>query len=452
MKVKRKKTALGQYIAQACAGMRATNPHAQLNWLLENIDMKSRRSGDREVSDKTRTEFGNSGHQFLRILKNRRRGVQCLDQLGRSHAVDAARYMVEEEFSGATIQTFCSHLRRLYEEIGKPTAVPEGKEWIRILEKEGIDTSRLKRCKVATEDKSWEGNGVDFFEIVEKVRAFEPLQAVRLEAQLAFGLRATEACELDPIKGDCGEKILVLYGAKNGHVRVVELDADEDWRKWQREVIARASGLAKGHRKQRLADPEKDLKQNRNHYYYVLRKFGICKAKLGVGSHGLRHQFAHRRYQQNTGLPAPVKGEVPPDAYKVNPEAMREGQRKLSLDLGHYRPDITSAYCGSPQSAQRQAKERQREIVSKLQASQDLMAAAKHAKVERLWIVGRLAHGLRLADCDAIEFVVKLIGAMDDVSPSVANMTCALEAALGRRATVAVAEVEPGRAIEVVLP
>jgi hypothetical protein len=31
-------------------------------------------------------------------------------------------------------------------------------------------------------------------------------------------------------------------------------------------------------------------------------------------------------------------------------------------------------------------------------------------------------------------------------------MTCALEAALGRRATVAVAEVEPGRAIEVVLP
>jgi hypothetical protein len=70
----------------------------------------------------------------------------------------------------------------------------------------------------------------------------------------------------------------------------------------------------------------------------ILHKHGL------KGFHELRAAYACERYQQLTGHAAPVHGG---HGYCINRDVDHQARQQISLELGHYRVDVISAYIGS---------------------------------------------------------------------------------------------------------
>jgi integrase len=62
------------------------------------------------------------------------------------------------------------------------------------------------------------------------------------------------------------------------------------------------------------------------------------------GFHELRAAFACERYEQLTGHAAPVNGG---HCYRIDRDLDQLARRQISLELGHSRIDVASAYVGS---------------------------------------------------------------------------------------------------------
>jgi integrase len=85
---------------------------------------------------------------------------------------------------------------------------------------------------------------------------------------------------------------------------------------------------------------DRTLKQWRDWYYYVLAKHGVTKSGIGVTSHGLRHGYLQTLYEQEAGVPAPVKrAEMRPD-----PQLHHEAMRRVVEAAGHSRVTKANAY------------------------------------------------------------------------------------------------------------
>ncbi|MGH8605179.1 MAG: integrase, partial [Gammaproteobacteria bacterium] len=77
-------------------------------------------------------------------------------------------------------------------------------------------------------------------------------------------------------------------------------------------------------------------------YEAQTRKAGLSKM------HGLRHEYAQRRYAELTGWEAPVRGG--PSSRDLNEEQKRidrEARLIISHELGHERIQVTAIYCGA---------------------------------------------------------------------------------------------------------
>ncbi|MDD1963132.1 integrase domain-containing protein [Pseudomonas sp. 39004] len=61
------------------------------------------------------------------------------------------------------------------------------------------------------------------------------------------------------------------------------------------------------------------------------------------GFHELRAAYACERYEQLTGHAAPVNGG---HCYRIDRELDRQARQQISIELGHYRVDVVSAYVG----------------------------------------------------------------------------------------------------------
>ncbi|MNJ41210.1 hypothetical protein D3C77_361280 [compost metagenome] len=61
------------------------------------------------------------------------------------------------------------------------------------------------------------------------------------------------------------------------------------------------------------------------------------------GFHELRAAYACERYEQLTGHVAPVNGG---HCYRIDPNLDRQARLQISLELGHNRIDVVSAYIG----------------------------------------------------------------------------------------------------------
>ncbi len=61
------------------------------------------------------------------------------------------------------------------------------------------------------------------------------------------------------------------------------------------------------------------------------------------GFHELRAAFACERYEQLTGHPAPVNGG---HCYRIDRGLDQQARQQISLELGHNRIDVVSAYVG----------------------------------------------------------------------------------------------------------
>jgi hypothetical protein len=255
--------------------------------------------------------------------------------------------MLELPHSTTYIQLQLSFLR-VYADtwIGKPGMVHPLADYVE-------DPARFKRSYAADEDRSWEGNAVEFKSVVETVVAIDPRVAAQLALLLAFGLRRKEAVmfmphsavvpsESVPISQHASDRYAVFLrverGTKGGRLRFVAIRNDD-----QRKALDHALQFA-AHPSSHLGHPGLSLKQSLKRFDNVMQKAGISRKQLGVTAHGLRHQFAQDFHVELTDVQAPVRG----GDVCADPETLKATLLEIARQLGHSRPQITNVYLGSP--------------------------------------------------------------------------------------------------------
>ncbi len=230
-----------------------------------------------------------------------------------------------------------------------------------------------------------------------------------MEMQAAFGLRVMESLQIEPEISDIGGgRLHVFRGTKGGKSRMVELDEDQVVREWQVDVLERAKVFAKKHPKRRLALAHLPLKNARNHYYYVLKKCGVSKLQLGVTSHGLRHSFAARKFEEKTGSRPPVESPANLLGGELGKELDDQTRLDISQELGHWRKSVTTAYLGSNQRMTRDAKARVKTALNVFEHNPEVKKALSEAGVVQAWLSGKSAMGAPLVVGEKMGLVVSI--------------------------------------------
>lgn len=224
----------------------------------------------------------------------------------------------DQGLSVGTIKNYMAALRRWATKIGKPDIVPKGNA--------AFDIG--KRSQVAEESKAWELKDEHLAKISnEYVR-------LSLRLQAAFGLRREEAIKFRPnyaIKDDHIK--LKDTWTKGGRARTVPILNDE-----QRSLLDEVKALAKGGA---LIPPDQNYIEQRNRYDRQIRTAGI------KNPHGLRHNYALRRYEEETGWKAPVAGGPASKSLTKDQRARDKSARlTISRELGHDRISIARDYLG----------------------------------------------------------------------------------------------------------
>ncbi|MFC4344979.1 integrase domain-containing protein [Cupriavidus numazuensis] len=246
--------------------------------------------------------------------------------LRHKHVEALVKRWVAEGQSGGTIENKLSHLKAFCQWLGKHDLIRSLGDYV------DREAHGLVRSYVTTKDKSWEGNGVDPVAVIAEIAKTDARVAVQLKLQAAFGLRIEESFSLKIATALKNlDTLRVVDGTKGGRAREVPI-------RLQLSVLEEAA---------KLIDPVSgsttpasySIKRWRGHYNAVLRKHGIFKKGLGVTSHGLRHGWAQRMYEEIAGVPAPVKGGAAPDL-----EAHRQAIQAVVLGAGHSRASKSGAY------------------------------------------------------------------------------------------------------------
>jgi hypothetical protein len=82
-------------------------------------------------------------------------------------------------------------------------------------------------------------------------------------------------------------------------------------------------------------------------YRDQLNRFRAQCDKAGIhGVHGLRHEYAQRRYMALTGWPCPTNGGQSRHLTAADKKADQDARHKLSKEMGHFRQQVTSIYLG----------------------------------------------------------------------------------------------------------
>jgi Integrase len=215
----------------------------------------------------------------------------------------------------------------------------------------GLELHEYQRHEVAERDKSWSAQGLDIDALLQRVSAYDAYVGASLRVIQAFGLRKKEsmmlrpnalvvpfeATGLPPEERQADRYLWVRQGAKNGRPRYLPLDTPQ-----RQQAVAHAQRVAGPDPEAHLGRPDRSLKQNMQHFAYVLRKFGFTKRKLGVTAHGLRHEALIGEYVVRTGQQPPVRGGAREASSVVEAACLA-----VSKMAGHSRPRASRAYLGT---------------------------------------------------------------------------------------------------------
>ncbi|XVJ69571.1 MAG: integrase [Rhizobacter sp.] len=224
----------------------------------------------------------------------------------------------EEGISPGTFKNRMSALRWLAEKIGKQN----------IVARENAAYGIADRRHVTNESKA------QLLEIARLDVVTDPYTVLSLRLQEAFGLRREESIKLQPVWADRGDVLrLKASWTKGGKEREVPIVTDV-----QRLALNDAKQLA----------GSASLIPEGMSYRDQLNRFKAQAAKAGINRvHGLRHQYAQRRYQQLTGWKAPAAGGPTSKQLSAEQKALdRQARLVVSRELGHEREQITSVYLG----------------------------------------------------------------------------------------------------------
>lgn len=307
---------------------------------------------EKTVSHKTRYDRAQFLRRFFRDLHDKA-GFKLLPDprnLGQKHLHAMVKVWQQEHLAPATIQTYLSFLRGLALWLGKPGLVRAPAHY-------GLDVDEYQRHEAAQRDRSWSAHGVDIDALVDEVCAFDRYVGASLRLIRALGLRRKESVLFRPFGSvvpfeDTGlppeEKSADRYvwiKGKGGRERHVPLDSPG------RIAAVEFAQSVVGSRDAHMGDPANDLRKNLRRFDYVLAKFGITFAQLGVTAHGLRHETLIDHFQALTGEQPPVRGGPTLEA-----ELDRAARLAVSRLAGHSRVRASSAYLG--QSAVMRSKGR----------------------------------------------------------------------------------------------
>lgn len=244
-------------------------------------------------------------------------------------------HWLSNKLSASTLQSRTSVLRTFCGWIGKANM-------IKPLETYVDDKSLVKRVQVATEDKSWSGNGLDFDGKLKEIDAYDLQAGAQLRIIKAFGLRREEAVCFRPIRakvlGADQNSIYVEFGTKNGLKRHVPIESE-----YQREALEYACRLAKT-AEAHIGWADLSLKQAVKRMANIMQKFKVTKKDANATVHGLRHENMHDIHYDVTGHLPPVKGGKVED---MDPDLVLKARHKMAQAAGHARLGITNAYVGS---------------------------------------------------------------------------------------------------------
>lgn len=380
------------------------DPKKQLAAFLRDFVIMSGTGRLRPVSAITSTRYTDNLMKVIDDLRAERAAIKNLSELGKPHVLRLIGAWVRDGQSEGTIQNKVTYLRRFLIFLGKENLIPRGvrfKDWL--IENDVQPPG--PRSIVARTSKAWNERGVNVYEIVKKVEGFCQFTAIHLEMQVAFGLRMKESLQIIPAVADRGTVLSVVWGTKGGLPREVRFDEEEGLANWQRDVLERAKVMAAQNRKGTLSVPGKTLMQSIDHFYYVMRKFNISRKGLGVTAHGLRHQFAARRYQQIAGFGAPVTAHAPGNS-SIVAEVDLAARAELSRELGHFRPSITQAYTGSFRMRKKDENKCVEGYIEITERNPNFWYAMEPFEIERTWLAGKFASGEPVNPSDKMRLIL----------------------------------------------
>ncbi|MCB6185091.1 integrase domain-containing protein [Leeia sp. TBRC 13508] len=212
--------------------------------------------------------------------------------------IDAIVEMLRNsDYSPSYRQNYLSRIRTFAQWIGKPHIIKETTTYFQ------DQPDLIKRSYCATVEKTWEGKGIDAEKIIAEVDQYDSYIGMQLRVAFAFGARRKECIMFRPLESiNLEEGIVTIWrGTKGGKLREVKIVTDQ-----QKEMAVTLIEFAK---KNRGALSNQDLRLDVaiQRYKYVMHKFGITKKSLGITSHGLRHQFLINRFEDLSGIPAPIR-------------------------------------------------------------------------------------------------------------------------------------------------
>jgi integrase len=282
------------------------------------------------VSHKTREDREDFYFAFFRELRSNDEVKMKVRprNLGDRQIRFMVRRWVARGLEPGTIQLYLSYLRTFTEWIGHRGMVLSPANYV-------DDPALVARSYAAVDDKSWSAHDVNPETKLAEASAFDCYVGCQLLMALRYNMRIKEAVMCVPHAAEVDGQLEIKRGTKGGRQRFVPIDTPE-----KRDALEAAKRLV-GSKSANLGRPGKSLKQNLQRLRYVMKKFGITKADLGITAHGLRHEYANDRYQQFAGVASPVRGGPP-----IEREVDRAARLRLAEELGHSRENITTAYLG----------------------------------------------------------------------------------------------------------
>ena len=298
------------------------------------------------VSNKTMDERGRFCVWLFKFLRNDPKEYKLDPRSFSGKHIDCVMAHWQQEAKAgrmqpATIAVYASFLRTFTGWIGKPKLMKPLRCY--------FDDPRLyQRSLVAKTDKSWRARGVDVLKVIGEVEAYDVHCAASLWLMHAFDLRFKEsvmtrphtdvisAAQAGKAEDGVASYLDIHRGTKGGRMRLLPIDSA-----LRQHAIDYARRVTIGVNDS-VSDPRLSLQQAIRRLRYVMERFGITRADLGVTPHGLRHQGAADRFQKVTQVPPPVAGGP-----AVDPALDLQARREIADHLGHVRVQITNCYLGA---------------------------------------------------------------------------------------------------------
>ncbi|OED38011.1 hypothetical protein AB833_21445 [Chromatiales bacterium (ex Bugula neritina AB1)] len=244
------------------------------------------------------------------------RGIAHGNNLKPKHVHALVQHWSEQGLSNATLKNRLSHLRWLAEKTNNRSLVKANEDY-------GIE-----RRHYVGQNRSIEFTDAKINQIThEHIRCAALLQR-------EFGLRREEALKFRPSMAHHTSHIKIHPSwAKGGRGREVPILFQS-----QENALQQAHEVA---RNGSLIPPDKSYRQ-------FVKTFEKTMLSVGLGkSHGARHHYAQRRYEQLTGFRCVANGGVKPSRMSGTDRQKDVQARQLvSRELGHERKQIVSVYLG----------------------------------------------------------------------------------------------------------